>query len=643
MKYAFPILLLCLLFYHGDAQTFCDDLKFDLPTIEDCTGKLRSDVAVFNKMASYYGIKDTIRYTCSGKEVTYYYKNEIRTDFDYDPTLCGKKLMLRGFHNSFNFKLLASIPTKDNKAIVYEVIQPEKESKRLVYKQYQEEGILPYGKYTERNCSGQIVTQGQYAIIDTPSSYSFYWYDGAQRKSVTKVIESDRSSVRTGQWKFYDDTGALLSTQYYPNKKSNKVDYAEECCNDPEKDVVWDYYSAEKVSFAIDMYNHVNAMLGRKDNMSVDITHRGLVYYKNGELIDSPFYDMEEKYKDWEHQLKNTNKAFLIEYAKGTLNVYTATDKGKGEWMKFSNKTLDMFQVTNKKIDGRFERYNCHGQKIIEGNLMTIDTLYTIKEKSFSYETYQEEVVETEITHETQRIGQWSYYNNSGDLVATENYQGATEGTLYKALLCATKKEEATELSQNIPNTFLLFNSICKILKLDHWVTDERILADKGYYYNGKKVRYVDFMPKPNRVDAYRFYIPEMSIEIEKKTNDHGALGKLEDNLTINFKASVSHSDGRMDELYFNNGRIKLIQTFKRQLGGRYEERACDGRLLLDGQYCQIDSFHIDTAVYFNPETYEEVIKVTESDVYSKKSGVWRHYDNEGVLVKEEDFGICKD
>ena len=78
-------------------------------------------------------------------------------------------------------------------------------SKEVTFKQ----GI-EFGKYTEYFANGNVKETGQYSWTKGYTMVSTTDFDGNEKK-VKKM--SDRIPKKTGEWKFYDESGKLLSTK----------------------------------------------------------------------------------------------------------------------------------------------------------------------------------------------------------------------------------------------------------------------------------------------------------------------------------------------------------------------------------------------------------------------------------------------
>lgn len=263
-----------------------------------------------------------------------------------------------------------------------------------------------------------------------------------------------------------------------------------------------------------------------------------------------------------------------------------------------------------------------------------------IKE-AFDPNTYELTVVVTEFDHKTIRSGNWIYYTKGGILKLEENYPGNSNGSVYHDYLCISQKEKSRERAKNLSDPFILFNSISQKFGLNYWLNEDDFLNSTNYYLNGRIIADVQIKNHPNNKEVINIKSPKTDIKIDIKTNDYAALGKKEKERKVIFNANISRVDGKGDIISYTGDKIKRFQTQNNVKSGLYEERTCDGSLLVEGKYCHIKSFQRDTIVVFNPDTYQEEIQIVESDFIEKRVGTWKFYDNNGILEREEDFGNC--
>jgi len=86
----------------------------------------------------------------------------------------------------------------------------------------------------------------------------------------------------------------------------------------------------------------------------------------------------------------------------------------------------------------------------------------------------------------------------------------------------------------------------------------------------------------------------------------------------------------------------KLSNYLNDVQNGRYEERTKSGKIIVAGQYCQMDTMYVDTLASYDRETYEEIPEIIPRTKYAIKSGVWYYYSPEGILVRVEKNKTCK-
>ena len=632
------------------AQSFCEASFPRYIKLEGCTPVLGVEVYAFNELAKHLELKDTIKYECLEGAIGFSYKGEALEDWKYDPQMCGKKFMLKMGQYSSSFSLLASIPTSGGKAQIYEAIRPNKGKKGVSIKIYKEDGVLPYGDYVEKTCSGKVLVKGQYQLTDSPSTYAYSRYDSELKKHVDERVDQDQTSSRAGVWQFFDDNGALLYEEDYASGGFTSSAPVSDLCSDIERDVKYNGYTIEtKISPAIAIFNAVYSKMGRAPQLTYEVTQRGVNYYFRGKAIPSPFFDMQGRYKQWDHQMANHNGPLLLEYSRGNaLRAYIPGADGKGELIRFEKKvfsrikTLDVFQTQDEQPNGAFERRTCEGKLLIAGNYKTIDTVYTLREKKLNQETYAQEWVETTYNALTARSGQWKYYDDNEEITLEENYPGQQKWNKSSIFLCTTNRKEVKAMTENLKNPYMIFNSMCALAGLDYWLSVDDILERKMHYYNGKWTSEPEDVSKQNYTGDFKFETTDGTINIYANTRTRSAVGGSSKERKLNYYVNFEFPENKKLLLNYSRAKLTKQERLNGQNIGMFEERQCDGRILLQGQYCQVDEVFRDTIVTFDPETYEETVTITEYDKRAKKYGVWKHYDVNGVLVKEEDLGPCE-
>ena len=284
--------------------------------------------------------------------------------------------------------------------------------------------------------------------------------------------------------------------------------------------------------------------------------------------------------------------------------------------------STDCVPINNLSDEGHFEKIDCTNQLYLKGVYEKVDTLFTITKEGISTETYEVMMIETTIDQLDIRTGKWLYRDQAGEILLEENYPGRSSGEIYTDFLCLSLKADFRTNRRKVNGDFIFFNAICKELGIDAWLSVDDHFKIENYYLNGHIISPPKITHKADNEDEYLFETADLTISITTKSNDYAALGKLEDELKLSTIIKFSYANGKGELIQFstNNKTITRTQLYNGFELGVSGQRNCNGQLLSQGQYCQIDSFHRDTIVEMNYETWQEVVKITESNVASKKS-----------------------
>ena len=188
------------------------------------------------------------------------------------------------------------------------------------------------------------------------------------------------------------------------------------------------------------------------------------------------------------------------------------------------------------------------------------------------------------------------------------------------------------ETYQSVPISFQVFNLLMKHFEEKDFISWD--LEDKKYkvYYKGKLIPDWGYEDKD---EGKRFMV---------KYSQSGN----KDNPGIYFKSSIPTGSGEalVYELNKNQGMdgmvVKKYHTIEGEKSGKYIEQTCEGTLILKGEYCLIDTLFRDTVTTFSPETYEEMVAVTEHHAISHRSGKWKYYNEKGEFLRKEKYRSCK-
>lgn len=621
------------------AQSLCENPDFDIPRASKEGLRINAQVALFNIMSNNYGIKDTISYRAKDGKLQYLYKDNVIENFNYDPKMCGKKLMLSGYHYSHYFRLLASIPLKDDKAQVYEFIRPEKERKRIIFKSYQEKGILPIGDYEERDCQGTVRLKGKYHLVDDDNVYTYQRYDDQLKETVTEEIINNKRSVRKGVWKYFDVNGKALKSMQFPDKKRKNLITKVDLCQSLSDLAQHNYYNNyEKLPISVEVLNTINEIRGIDQRITYDNTVRGYQFYLNGRPIQNPLYKNAGS-EDISTKLKKHGDRLLLSSGSSAFLAYIPLGNGHGEIIRFNNKFIEVSRTSDFEKYRDIEKYHCSGELFVKGRYVHKDTLIITSKKSFDPNTYEEIILKDSITTFLSRSGNWKYFDSEGKVFYEENYPGSVRGKdeHTRVLKEALEKSTYAKRRKN-PSPNMMFNSLCAQFNLPYWLTEEAVGRDKVYYFMGNRVSDVKVGGVVNTRQETKIEARGMTIKLVTQTNAFGALGTMGKKKWLKYEATIAHENGRTEQLIFNKDDIFKQELLHGQLNGITQRRGFDGKLLEQREYCQMDSIHRDTVSVFNPETYEEQVTITEYNTFPKKCGVWKKFNAQGKLEEEIDY-----
>ncbi|MEP7197163.1 MAG: hypothetical protein ABI851_11645 [Saprospiraceae bacterium] len=173
------------------------------------------------------------------------------------------------------------------------------------------------------------------------------------------------------------------------------------------------------------------------------------------------------------------------------------------------------------------------------------------------------------------------------------------------------------------------YNRIVKLLNYVDTIVIERLKNEFNYYYKGTLIS--DFEPISS--NKYKPLTIEYSLS-------HGST-------FLYARSLISPFESR--EIIFNYDRsnqdlsnLKLSNFKFDALNGRYEERKADGRKIIEGNYCQIDSTYSIMEEQFDPNTYESTFIEYKREKYPIKIGTWKYYNIKGLIIKEVEYKFCK-
>lgn len=172
-------------------------------------------------------------------------------------------------------------------------------------------------------------------------------------------------------------------------------------------------------------------------------------------------------------------------------------------------------------------------------------------------------------------------------------------------------------------NAILLYNDAVKSFGYADTIVITRSDAGFNFFYKDSLLTGLLYWYSKNQV----------KIDYSRTWKETYLFSSTQQSLTDRFELFIRDASfDRNDLVYKLSNFSDDVQT------GRYEERTKSGKVLVTGQYSQMDSMYIDTLIHFDPETYEESYEILHRTKVAIKSGIWRYYSPEGLLVKEEKY-----
>lgn len=184
----------------------------------------------------------------------------------------------------------------------------------------------------------------------------------------------------------------------------------------------------------------------------------------------------------------------------------------------------------------------------------------------------------------------------------------------------------------------LQYNAIANHFGLKDTLDYTCIHRQNQYAFRNKVVETATSNTLPDGSEELILETNQASVKITKKRDAQlNAINGINVR-TISFLVVIDMGDHPGEVWKYANEKFVHYQTTSGRKNGFYEEKYCNGNTQLSGHYALVDTIMRDTVVIFNPDTYEEEIVITESYLHSKKTGTWKHYDQNGILVKEENY-----
>lgn len=174
-------------------------------------------------------------------------------------------------------------------------------------------------------------------------------------------------------------------------------------------------------------------------------------------------------------------------------------------------------------------------------------------------------------------------------------------------------------------NAILLYNDAVKSFGYADTIVISRSGAGFNYFYKDSLL--------PDLLSWYSNKNKPVKMDYARTWQETFMSSSTQQSLTDRFELFIRDASFDRNDLVY-----KLSHYTDDIQSGRYEERTKSGKVLVTGQYSQMDSLYVDTLTYFDPETYEESQEIIHRTKFAIKSGVWRYYSPEGILVKDEKY-----
>jgi len=174
-------------------------------------------------------------------------------------------------------------------------------------------------------------------------------------------------------------------------------------------------------------------------------------------------------------------------------------------------------------------------------------------------------------------------------------------------------------------NAILLYNDAVKSFGYADTIVITRSGAGFNYFYKDSLLT--------GLLHWYSNQHNQVKIDYSRTWKETYMFSSTQQSLTDRFELFIKDASFDRNDLVY-----KLSQFTDDILTGRYEERTKSGKVLVTGQYSQMDSMYVDTVLLFDPKTYEESHEIIHRTKFAVKSGVWRYFSPEGILIKEEKY-----
>ncbi|MDX5448464.1 MAG: tetratricopeptide repeat protein [Bacteroidota bacterium] len=254
--------------------------------------------------------------------------------------------------------------------------------------------------------------------------------------------------------------------------------------------------------------------------------------------------------------------------------------------------------------------------------------------KFTGYHTNRAKAAEGEF-EDSERIGEWTFFNEYGNPVSIENYKdgqidgrskyyysdgnlqrvsayrdGQSHGLSTEYYPNGALLEQGVVLEDQRQREWVVYNPDSTWRANTYWVDGEREGWNHYFNFEGKPVQ--DLYLNEGLIMGYRYYGPNGRITGE---------GSFED------------GNGSM-EFKYSNGQLAASRKIEKGLyNGEVVEFYPDGSKKLEGNYLHGRAYGKWT--WYHPNGKVETVG---EHLYGERSGVWRWYDEDGSLINETNY-----
>ncbi|PHI19047.1 hypothetical protein CEQ90_14830 [Lewinellaceae bacterium SD302] len=390
------------------------------------------------------------------------------------------------------------------------------------------------------------------------------------------------------------------------------------------------------VALEVEVFNATSKQFGLSDTIAYRCKD-GIKYYtfKNTPLVDwTPNADNDFELKASSDKQYGNNLKATIALGEGQAQVYLLRQReGKP--------VLISYTTHNGLFSGFYQEKSCDGILMTTGSYQVIDTLFTIKEKGYDPNTYQEVMLEKTIEQLAVRNGVWTFFDATGKQINREAYPGEVSLSP-EADFCGDFRGGAPFRGKNVARAFQQFNDLTYLLDIPFWLSYDDGTKVPTYYFNGRLSDPAQVKVVSKSMETITMNDGSTTIQLTANVGASGALGKGKKPARAYLKANITYADGSGTLIILDGTEIRHFELQDGRKVGAYRKQDCSGNLLSEGSYCQRDTFYRDTVVTMNMEIYEEQITITDHNSITKRVGVWKSYDANGVAIKEQDYGECE-